>query len=120
MHDLCSYFYSYIFGNFFVYLNMRVIAKSKLEQYWNQKKYRAAEGSLKAWHDEVRKAKWKNFNDLKEEFPKASIVGNNRVVFNILGGAFRLVVKIEFRMNAVFIRFFGTHKEYDDIDVDRV
>ncbi len=94
---------------------MRVIAKSRLKAFWLQKKYKAAEQPLKAWHDEVRKANWRSFSDLKREFPKASIVGNGRVVFDIHGGAFRLIVKIEFKLNAVFIRFFGTHQEYDAI-----
>ena len=95
---------------------MRVIARSRLKSYWIQKQYLAAEQPLKAWYDEVRQAKWKNFSDLKADFPKASLVGNGRVVFNIHGGVFRLIAKIEFRMNAVFISFFGTHQEYDAID----
>jgi mRNA interferase HigB len=94
---------------------MRIIAKSRLKKYWSQRAYRSAEQPLKAWHDEVRQARWQNFNDLRTDFPKASIVGNGRVVFNINGGVFRLIVKVEFRMNAVFIRYFGTHKEYDTI-----
>jgi mRNA interferase HigB len=99
---------------------MRIIAKSRLNEFWSKKKYKAAEQPLKAWHDEVKNAPWKSFNDLKLDFPKASIVGNKRVVFDIHGGAFRLIVKIEFRMNAVFIRFFGTHQEYDSIDASEV
>jgi mRNA interferase HigB len=94
---------------------MRVIARSRLKCYWIQRKYNAAEEPLKAWYDEVRQAKWKKFGDLKADFPKASLVGNKRVVFNIHGGVFRLIVKIEFRLNAVSIRFFGTHQEYDAI-----
>jgi mRNA interferase HigB len=99
---------------------MRIIAKSRLKAFWIQKQYKVAEQPLKAWHDEVKKAMWNNFNDLKADFPKASIVGNGRVVFDIHGGAFRLIVKIEFKMNAVFIRFFGTHKEYDVINAREV
>jgi mRNA interferase HigB len=99
---------------------MRIIAKSRLKTFWTQKQYRAAEQPLKAWHDEVKNAAWESFNDLKTDFPKASIVGNGRVVFDIHGGAFRLIVKIEFKMNALFIRFFGTHKEYDAIKASEV
>ncbi|MDD5674489.1 MAG: type II toxin-antitoxin system HigB family toxin [Chitinivibrionales bacterium] len=95
---------------------MRIIAKSRLRHYWIQKMYRSAEQPLRAWHDEIKQAHWKNFNDLRIDFPKASLVGNGRVVFDIQGGTFRLIVKVEFRMNAVFIRFFGTHKEYDTIN----
>lgn len=99
---------------------MRVIARSRLKDYWSQKHYRIAEQSLRSWYDEIRHANWKCFNDLKADFPKASLVGNARVVFDIMGGAFRLIVKVEFKMNAVFIRFFGTHKEYDSIDASEV
>ena len=99
---------------------MRIIAKSRLKDFWVQKRYKTAEQPLKSWHDEVKNAAWKTFNDLKADFPKASIVGNGRVVFDIHGGAFRLIVKIEFKMNAVFIRFFGTHKEYDAINASEV
>lgn len=99
---------------------MRIIAKSRLKQYWSQKAYKAAEQPLKAWYDEVANAHWSNFNEIKTDFPKASIVGNGRVVFDIHGGAFRLIVKVEFRMEAVFIRFFGTHKEYDRIKANEV
>jgi mRNA interferase HigB len=95
---------------------MRVIAKSRLRQYWQKSRYRMAEQPLRAWHDEIAKGTWKNFNDLKRDYPNASIVGNGRVVFNIGGNAFRLIVKFEFRMDAVFIRFFGTHKEYEKIN----
>jgi mRNA interferase HigB len=95
---------------------MRVIAKSRLRNYWNKRQYREAEQQLRAWYDEIRKGSWKNFNELKRDYPTASIVGNNRVVFNIKGNAFRLIIKFEFKMNAVFIRFFGTHKEYDNIN----
>ena len=99
---------------------MRIIAKSRLKDYWSQKAYRTAEQPLRVWHDEVKQAQWKNFNDLRADFPKASVVGNGRVVFNIHGGAFRLIVKFEFKMNAVFIRYFGTHKEYDTINAREV
>lgn len=99
---------------------MRVIAKSRLCQYWQKNVYRAAEQPLRAWYDEISKGSWKSLNELKRDFPTASIVGNDRVVFNIMGNAFRLIVKFEFKMNAVFIRFFGTHKEYDKIKADGV
>jgi mRNA interferase HigB len=99
---------------------MRVIARSRLKEYWSQKKYRIAEQALRAWYDEVKQAKWKSFNDLKTDFPKASLVGNGRGVFDISGGAFRLIVKVECKMDAVFMRFFGTHKEYDTITAREV
>lgn len=97
-------------------IGMRVIAKSRLRHYWNKRQYREAEQQLRAWYDEIKKGSWKNFNEIKQDYPTASIVGNDRVVFNIKGNVFRLIVKFEFKMNAVFIRFFGTHKEYDKIN----
>ena len=103
----------------YIYL-MRIIAKSRLKEYWSQKAYRTAEQPLKAWYDEVKKAQWTHFHDLRTNFPKASFVGNGRVVFDIHGGVFRLIVKVEFKMNAVFIRYFGTHKEYDTIRTSEV
>ena len=94
---------------------MRVIAKSRLREYWKKREYRQTDQSLKAWHDEVINAEWESFHDVKGDFPNASLVGNGRVVFNIKGNEFRLIVKFEFKMNAVFILFFSTHKEYDAI-----
>ena len=99
---------------------MRVIAKSRLRHFWHMKPYRTAEQPLRAWYDEISKGEWTSFNDVKKEYPSVSIVGNGRVVFNICRNSFRLVVKVEFRMKAVFIRFFGTHKEYDQIDASEV
>lgn len=99
---------------------MRVIAQSRLRHYWTQKPYRTAEQALRAWHDEVQKSSWKNINEMRAHFPKASFVGNGRIVFNIQGDAFRLIVKIEFRLNAVYIRFLGTHAEYDTINACEV
>jgi mRNA interferase HigB len=101
-------------------LLMRIIAKSVLLKFCKQKKYKAAEQALFAWHDEVKAGLWKNFNQLRQDFPKASVVGNDRVVFDINGGAFRLIVKFEFRINAVYIRFFGTHKEYEAVSAEKV
>jgi mRNA interferase HigB len=99
---------------------MRVIAKSRFRGYWQDNRYRSAEQSLRAWYDEVSKGTWKHFNELKRDYPAASLVGNNRAVFNIKGNEFRLIVKFEFAMNAVFIRFFGTHKEYDKVNAAEV
>jgi len=95
---------------------MRVIAKSRLRQYWETRKYRDAEQSLRSWHVEMAKGTWRSYNGLKIDFPSASLVGNDRVVFNIMQNRYRLIVKFEFRMNAVYVRFFGTHAEYDHIN----
>ncbi len=94
---------------------MRIIAKSTLKKFWNKSAYHNCEQPLKAWFDEALKANWKNLNEVKRDFPNASIVGNGRVVFNIKGNDYRLIVKFEFKMNAIFIRFIGTHKQYNII-----
>lgn len=93
---------------------MRVIAISALRSFWE--KYPDAEQPLKSWYDETRKADWKSFHDIKRLYPSASIVGNDRVVFNIKGNTYRLIVLVRFRGKKLFIRFVGTHKEYDKID----
>ena len=97
---------------------MRIIAKSTLRKFWE--KYPDAEQPLKVWHDEVRKADWNSFQDIKKQFRSVSIVGNDRVVFNIKGNDYRLIVLILFRRGKAFIRFIGTHKEYDKIDAKTI
>ncbi len=97
---------------------MRVIAKSTLRTFWE--KHNDSEVPLKTWHKIVEKANWKNSHDIKAIFTDASIIGNNRVVFNIKGNNYRLIVYIVFKMQKVFIRFVGTHKEYDRIDAKTI
>jgi mRNA interferase HigB len=94
---------------------MRIIAKSTLKKFWKKLANRDSEQSLRAWYDEAVNANWKSLNDVKKDFPNASIVGNGRVVFNIKGNKYRLIVKFEFKMNAIFVRFIGTHKTYNRI-----
>ncbi len=107
------------FGNIKLYLiGMRIIAKSALRQFWE--KHPDAEQSLRAWHDEAKKAEWNNFQDIKKQFGSASIVGNDRNVFNIKGNDYRLIVLILFRKGKVFIRFVGTHKEYDKVNAKNI
>ena len=103
-------------GNLCYIIIMRIIAKSTLREFWEKSAYADSEQQLKAWYDEVKKAEWKTFNDVKKDFPNASIVGNGRIVFNIKGNYYRLIAKFEFRLDKVFIRFIGTHKQYDKIN----
>jgi len=84
------------------------------------KNYPQAANSLKIWYDELSKANFDNFNELKATYGNASIVANNRVVFNIKGNSFRLVVSINFKKQAAYVIWFGTHAEYDKIDVASV
>ncbi len=97
---------------------MRIIAKSTLKKFWES--HPDAEQPLKAWHDEEKKAKWDSFQDIKNQFRLASILGNDRVVFNIKGNDYRLIVLILFRRGKAFIRFVGTHREYDKIDAKNI
>ena len=97
---------------------MRVIAKRTLIRFWETEPL--SEQSLRAWHDEVRDAEWKTPNELKTQFRTASVINQKRVVFNIHGNEYRLIVDIEYRLKIVFIVWVGTHKQYDKIDVKNV
>ena len=97
---------------------MRVIAKRTLREFWI--KHEDSEQPLKSWYSETTKGRWKHPNDLKKEYAKASIIGDSRVVFNICGNKYRLIVKINYARQGVFIRFVGTHKEYDKINAEKI
>ncbi len=97
---------------------MRVIARRTLQSFWTG--HGDSEQALKSWYQDTRKATWKSPVDVKADFPKASIVGDNRVVFNIVGGKYRLVVKFHYNTGIAYIRFVGTHAMYDKIDVERI
>jgi len=93
---------------------MRVIAVNTLRTYW--KKYPKTKQSLKAWYQEVEQSNWKTPQSLKLKYRNASILTGKRVVFNISGNKYRLIVDIEYRLKIVFVVWFGTHTEYDLID----
>jgi mRNA interferase HigB len=97
---------------------MRVIAVKTLRQFGKKKK--DAEQSLQTWNQEACKAHWKNHNELKEQFRTASVISDKRVVFNIHGNKYRLVVDIEYRLQIIFIVWAGSHAEYDKIDVKKI
>lgn len=97
-----------------------IVSLRTLKEHWKKFGRDDSEQQLRAWYYEVRKATWKNPNEVKKQYRSASIVGDNRVVFNICGNKYRLVVKINYEIGWVFIRFVGTHKEYDKIDVTTV
>ncbi|WP_085745402.1 type II toxin-antitoxin system HigB family toxin [Pseudomonas sp. R45(2017)] len=97
---------------------MRIIAISQLKVFWER--YPEAEQPLLAWIDEARKAGWKTPVDIKSQFACASILKSRRVVFNIKGNSYRLIVAVAYRFGAVYIKFVGTHKQYDAIDADTV
>jgi mRNA interferase HigB len=97
---------------------VRIIARKTLIHAWT--KHRDAEHPLRAWYKEAEAARWTGPEDLRVMYPAASIVGDERVVFNIRGNNYRLVVAINYSAGIVFIKFFGTHAEYDKIDVRKV
>jgi len=97
---------------------MRVIAKKILRDFWAI--HADSEDQLKTWYKEASKASWSNPNDIKEEYAKASILKAGRIVFNICGNKYRLVVDINYLRQWVFIRFIGTHSEYDKIDANTI
>ena len=96
---------------------MRIIAKKTLRDFWQ--KHPDCEQQLKAWHHEVEKAKWKGPKDIKIEYPSASFLQANRVVFNIKGNHYRLIIRINYPYQMVWIRFIGTHAQYDKIDATK-
>ena len=97
---------------------MRVVSQKTLKTHWER--HPAAEKPLRAWLGEVKRADWATPAQLKARFPNASIVGDNRVVFNIGGNRYRLVVWINYAHRAVYVKWFGDHAEYDSIDVREV
>lgn len=100
---------------------MRVIAKRTLREFWESSpKYADSKGPLEAWHAEALKATWKSPQELKAQFRNASILKNNRVVFNIAGNKYRLIVSIDYLRQAIFIKFIGTHQQYDEINAEEV
>ena len=97
---------------------MRIIAKKTLRGFWER--HANAEEPLLAWYREVLKEDWDTPAKVKEKYRSASIVGGNRVVFNIKGNDYRLVVRISYPGRIVYVRFVGTHAEYDAMDVEEV
>ena len=94
----------------------RIFSKSTLREYWE--KHPETEQYLKTWYDTAMNANWKNPIDVKQNYATASILKNERIVFNIKGNSFRLIVKLNFEKQWIFVRFIGTHSEYDKIDAD--
>ena len=99
---------------------MRVIAKRTIKTFWEKPGCEDAHAPLEAWHDITIKALWQSPQDIKNQFGNASICGNNRVVFNIGGNKYRLVAEIQYRVGIVWVKFIGTHAEYDKINVETI
>ena len=100
---------------------MRVIAKRTLRQFWQSSpRYADAQGSIEAWHAEASKASWRTPQEVKAQFRSASILKGGRVVFNIAGNKYRLVVSVDYERQTCFVKFIGTHGQYDAIDAEKV
>jgi mRNA interferase HigB len=98
---------------------VRVIAKRALREFW-EAGHADAEQPLKAWHQEAEKASWTGPADIKRRYASASFVGKDRVVFNIGGNKYRLIVAVKYQPQIVLVRFVGTHSEYDRIDAAEI
>lgn len=97
---------------------MRVIAVSKLRAFWER--HPDAEQPLKAWYQEATNASWTQPADIKERYRSASVLKNRRVVFNLKGNDYRLIVAIAYKLQIAYIKFVGTHREYDAVDAETV
>ena len=97
---------------------MRVIAKKTLRDFWL--KHPDIEQQLKSWYKEAEDATWKNPNEIKKDYPSASILEDSRVMFNIKGNNYRLITKINYHYQMLWIRFIGTHTQYDKIDATKI
>jgi mRNA interferase HigB len=97
---------------------MRIIARSTLREFWEI--HADAEPALRAWIDDVAQADWQSPADIKSIYANASIIANNRSIFNIKGNKYRLIVHVRYDISIIFIRFIGTHREYDDVDATTI
>jgi mRNA interferase HigB len=97
---------------------MKVVAVRSLRGFWER--HPDSEQPLKAWYDEAKHASWNTPHDIRNHYASASFIGRNRVVFNIKGNDYRLIVAIAYRFQAVYIKFIGTHAEYNRIDAATV
>lgn len=97
---------------------MRIISRHRLVEFWEV--HPDAEQPLRAWYTETKKASWNSLAEIKAIYRSVSILSNNRVVFNIKGNTYRLIVVVEYPQGKMFIRFVGTHAEYDRIDATSI
>ena len=97
---------------------MRIISRKTLREFWE--KHPDARQPLQAWYADVKHANWKSPSDIKSIYQSASFIPNNRVVFNIKGNKYRIIVVVEYRFGAVYVRFIGTHQEYNRIKAETI
>lgn len=99
---------------------MRIIAFRTIREFYEKAEYADLEIALRSWYHDVKVAYWKNPNELKQQFKNASIVGDGRVVFNIKGNDYRLIAAIDYEFQVIFIRFIGTHQQYEKINAKTI
>ncbi len=98
---------------------MRIFSRKTLREFW-EAGHADAKTPLEAWYYETKKADWNSPQEVKNQYPSASVISNDRIVFNIKGNAYRLVCAIDYQRKGVFIRFIGTHAEYDKINAKEI
>jgi len=101
-------------------LGVRIIAFSRLRDFWQQPGRGDAEQALRAWYAEAKRADWRTPSEVKAAYGNASLLPGNRVVFNIRGNKYRLVVAVRYEFRLMYVRFIGTHAEYDSVDAETV
>lgn len=99
---------------------MRIISRATLKSFWLNHQYSDSEQALKSWYDEAKHASWKAPQDIKNKYRNASFLNNNRVVFNIHGNTYRLIIAVKYDFGICYIRFIGTHKQYDKINAETI
>lgn len=99
---------------------MRIISHRKLKEFYETPGREDSKVALERWYQIAEEAEWRNFSDIRTDFPDADYVGNQHYVFNIRGNRYRLVVVIKFTIGRLFVRFVGTHSEYDKIDCSTI
>ena len=97
---------------------MHIIARKTLREFWER--HPDSEDSLRSWHSQVEKETWETPQQVMESFPNARMLGRNRAIFNIKGNHYRLIVHIDYLMKKVYVRFIGTHAEYDLVNAREV
>ncbi len=95
---------------------MKILALSTLKEFWER--YKDSKQGLLSWYAEVKHAEWNNSGDIKAKYRSASVIGNKRVVFNICGNKYRLLCAVAYERKEVFVKFIGTHKQYDVINAE--
>ena len=99
---------------------MRIVSHKRLVEFYESKGHADAKVALERWYEITEQAEWKNLSEIKVDFPATDYVGNQRYVFNIKGNKYRLVVVVKFTIGHIFIRYVGTHSDYDKIDASTI